>query len=74
MVKSSKESKRLSFMSGSLLFGSVSEPLLYQWLVKLKQAVGSKYYLYFSRLLLKHHTEEKKAVERSKLAVDFVEK
>ncbi len=52
-VQSAKEARKLGSFTGSLLspFRTQQDPLLFQWLWRLKDAVAAKFTLYFYEVL-----------------------
>ena len=70
LVQKSKESRKLSFVA-TTLFGTQQDPLIYQWLFKLKNSVYSKYTFYFEEILAAQMPESDFKAKKDKLPIDF---
>lgn len=53
------------------LFGAQQDPLIYQWLFKLKNSVFSKYSFYFEEILAAQQPESVHKANKEKIPIDF---
>ena len=73
-IVAAKDARKMSFVA-STFFGTQPDTQLFQWLTRLRAAVGAKYSLYFDEILAASATSEAAhRATRAKLPVDYLGK